>query len=139
MKGSLDVTIKLLSCNLVVMSSSYRNNLLQYRIRLHIIDFFPGLYINGSFVHQTIFFLLFFMCIKEYHSCKIENCARCYICTFYIHKPEKKVNPNFLLWQEFSTVCTTNGSRNFRKIKFKAFAKLFMFNSEIYKFQLFSW
>lgn len=34
------------------MSSSYQNNLLQIKIRLHIINPFPGPCIGGNFVHQ---------------------------------------------------------------------------------------
>lgn len=38
MKESLGVMIKLLSCDLVVTSSSHGYNFLQYKIRLYIID-----------------------------------------------------------------------------------------------------
>lgn len=55
-KGSLGATVKLLSYNLEVTDSSFRNNLLQCGIRLRTIDLSLGPHINGTFVHWTVLF-----------------------------------------------------------------------------------
>lgn len=58
LNGSIDVTVKLLSCDIKkIMGSSYKNNFLQSRIKLQTIDSSSGFYIDRSFVHQvTLFF-----------------------------------------------------------------------------------
>lgn len=47
--------IKLLPYDLIDMDLSRKNNLLQYKIKLHIINLSLGLHIDGSFVYQIAF------------------------------------------------------------------------------------
>lgn len=56
LKGSLRVTIKLLLCDPVVLDSSCGNKPLQCRVKLHTIDLFSGLRINGSFMQRTVLY-----------------------------------------------------------------------------------
>lgn len=58
MKKSLGTIVKLLSCDLVVMNSSYENNLLLCKVRLHTIDLMwfnpsPRTCIGKSFMDQA--------------------------------------------------------------------------------------
>lgn len=57
MKGSFDVTVNLLPCDLEVTGLSYENNLLQSRIILHTIDVFLG----SRALSYTGLLLLFFL------------------------------------------------------------------------------
>lgn len=52
-KGTLDVRVKLFPCDLMITSSSYENNLLQYRLKLHTIDLSPKHRIDRNFMHRT--------------------------------------------------------------------------------------
>lgn len=56
MKGSFDVTLKLVPCDLEVIGSSYKNSLLLCRVKLYIIDPSPGPHINENFVHQSVLY-----------------------------------------------------------------------------------
>lgn len=61
LKKNFDAIIKLLSCDLEVTSSSPKNNLLQNKIRLCIIDPSLGSRIEGSFVYRVTLYKLFML------------------------------------------------------------------------------
>lgn len=50
--------IKLLPYDLKITGSNHKNTLLQGKVRLYIMDLFPGPYIDGSFVHKVALFIL---------------------------------------------------------------------------------
>lgn len=57
LKGSLDATIKLLPCDPEATNSNFGNNLLQNKIKLHIIDSSPEFHIDGNFTYWTALFI----------------------------------------------------------------------------------
>lgn len=59
-KRSLGAAVKLLPCDLEIMGSSHRNNLMQSKIRLCTIDSFLRPHIGGCFVHRTALLLFLF-------------------------------------------------------------------------------
>lgn len=53
LKGSFGVTVKLLSCDLIVTNSSHENNFLQCKVRSCTINLSLGFRIDGSFVYRV--------------------------------------------------------------------------------------